>query len=225
MSDNAPSSRPIYSPIEYYGRRLDGKLANELLGIARALIFDGIVSEDESRLLREWLHAHPAAVASFPGRELAQRLHLMYRDGVADEEERAELKLYLESLVGVPRGESPAQDWTTQSPFDDPAPPVDATGRSFCFTGTFAYGKRTKCIAVIEERGGISLPRVTRELDFLVVGEIGSDAWLTSSYGRKIETAMNHRSKGHPIRLVRESHWLQQLGVEPPRLDWFDEDE
>lgn len=206
---------------QYYGTRLDGKLASELLGIARALIFDGNVTEAEAALLREWLHSHPLAVSAFPGRELAQRLREMYRDGVADQEELAALRNHLQGLVGVPDGQSPAQDWTTALPFDDPAPALLAADRSFCFTGTFAYGKRDKCVVAVEERGGIFSPRITQQLDYLVVGEIGSDAWVTSSYGRKIEKAMNYRADGQGIVIVRESHWLHQLGIEPPAIDWI----
>jgi NAD-dependent DNA ligase len=92
-------------------------------------------------------------------------------------------------------------------PLCSPAPEIAFPGALFVVTGTFAYGPRAAVVATIEQRGGEVRPSVTKKTDFLVIGEIGSQAWRHSSYGRKIEAAVTIRDSGAPLRIVAEPHW------------------
>lgn len=64
---------------------------------------------------------------------------------------------------------------------------------------------------VIAERGGTTAKNITRSCTYLVVGELGSDAWRFSRFGRKIERALQLRSKGMPIAIIRESDFCSHL--------------
>jgi len=46
--------------------------------------------------------------------------------------------------------------------------------------------------------------------DYLVIGEIGSSNWVHSSFGRKIEKAMELKEKGR-ISIVSEKHMQEFL--------------
>ena len=52
---------------------------------------------------------------------------------------------------------------------------------------------------------------VNKKLNFLVVGSIGNDQWLHSSYGTKIKKALELREAGAPIAIVSEDHWQSAL--------------
>lgn len=66
-------------------------------------------------------------------------------------------------------------------------------------------------VEAIEARAGISSATVSKRVNFLVIGEVGSQAWRHSSYGRKIEAAIDLRESGTPIRIISESHWHAAL--------------
>jgi hypothetical protein len=45
----------------------------------------------------------------------------------------------------------------------------------------------------------------------VIVGEGGSRDWLHSSYGRKIQEAVDYRDKGAMISIIPERHWALSL--------------
>jgi hypothetical protein len=45
----------------------------------------------------------------------------------------------------------------------------------------------------------------------LVVGTIRSRDWLHSTHGRKIEHAVELAGQNHPIAIVSEEHWANNL--------------
>jgi hypothetical protein len=55
---------------------------------------------------------------------------------------------------------------------------------------------------------------VTLRTSFLVIGTFGSEDWAHSSFGRKIEKAMDLRRRGvSSIRIVGEDHWATALSA------------
>lgn len=74
-----------------------------------------------------------------------------------------------------------------------------------------AYGPRKHCEALVVERGGLIGGSVSKKVNFLVIGSIGNDQWLHSSYGLKIKKAVELRDTGVPIAIVSEEHWQQAL--------------
>jgi len=99
------------------------------------------------------------------------------------------------------------------SPFDDPEPELIFPQRKFVFTGKFHFGERDACQNAITERGGLapSQKNISREIDFLVIGEGGSKAWKRGSYGNKIEAAiLSRREHGKPA-IISEKHWIKEL--------------
>ena len=99
---------------------------------------------------------------------------------------------------------------STALPLTDPPPPVSFDGRVFCFTGKFYSGSRNWCEQQVVTRGA-AVGSVSRKLDFLVIGEIGSRDWIHSTHGRKIEKAIEINSTGGEIAIVAEQHWHEQL--------------
>lgn len=80
----------------------------------------------------------------------------------------------------------------------------------FCLTGTFMFGRRRDCEAAIAAKGGEAGP-LRRDTNYLVIGEYATDAWIHSTYGRKIEKAVEMRANNLPIAIVSEAHWRQYL--------------
>ncbi len=193
----------------YNRARLDDRLVNELIGLARGITADGVISIEEARYLEKWVAAHTAVISNPLVAALYQRVREMLADRVLDEEERREL---FETLKSFSAGDFETGEWlkATQLPLDRPPPPILFRGRCFCFTGTFAYGSRRDCEAAVLARGG-SVGGLRTSTHYLVVGIYATESWAHSSYGRKIEQAVRWRSQGRPIAIVGERDWVRAL--------------
>lgn len=78
---------------------------------------------------------------------------------------------------------------SSELPFCRPAPDVAFPGSVFVMTGKF--GPRAACQAETEQFGGVCKPDVTQETNYLVIGTFGSRDWKHSSFGRKVQKAVN----------------------------------
>lgn len=191
-------------------RRAERDLS-ELLGLAKGLLADGVVTEPEADLVRQWVAGHPDAVEQWPVNVLNTRLARMYDDGRVDETERQDLAELLTALVGGQAGIIVGEDAATDLPVDQPAPRFVWTGSVFVFTGKFAFGPRAECERQVIRLGGLCEPNITRRTNYLVVGTFGSRDWVHTSFGRKIEMAVQYREAGQRLAIVNEDHWAAEL--------------
>ena len=202
-------------PAHFTLRQQRDRAADELVGLCRGVLADGAVSSQEARFLLDWCERNAHLGSEYPFNYLYRALHGALTDGVLDPEEEADLLGTLLALIG---GEAHVQardqviaSLSTTLPLCSPAPPMDFPGSAFVVTGTFAYGARAAVTEAIMERGGDVKPTITKKVNYLVIGEIGSQAWKHSSWGRKIERAVALRDQGAPIRIVSEPHWTAHL--------------
>jgi len=184
---------------------------SEMLGLVKGVLADGVVTEAEAALLRDWAAQHPEAAGQWPVSVLKGRLDRIFADGRVDEREREDLAQLLDSIVGGRAGIVAGADAATELPVDRPPPTIAWPGSVFVFTGKFAFGPRAECERLVRELGGVCERGVTRRTDYLVIGTFGSRDWVQTSYGRKIEKAVRYRDKGVPIAIVAEDHWADEL--------------
>ncbi|HVL67169.1 MAG TPA: BRCT domain-containing protein [Vicinamibacterales bacterium] len=210
-------------PLDEHGQPLSGFLnrkrrierdVSELLGLAKGFLCDGVVTDEEASFLRAWGTNHPDALSQWPVSLIFSRLRQFFADGRIDDEERRELHELLGSLVGGTSSLLLGYEGATTLPLDQP-PPLICYGPDevFVFTGKFAFGTRAHCERVVKERGSRCEPNVTRRTTFLVLGTFGSEDWVHTSYGRKIERAVELRASGFPVRIVGEDHWTGAADV------------
>jgi hypothetical protein len=197
-----------------------GRGMDELIGICKGVIADGVCIEKEANYLQEWLCRNAEIAAIWPARELACRLARILWDGVVTPEEGEDLKSFLEEATGeTDRGREVIKmvggraNPATTLPLDSPLPQIQFPEREFCFTGRFLSGTRKWCFSQVEQRGGIASNSASR-CHYLVIGEIGSRDWAHTSHGRKIEAAMERKAKEtHWPKIVSEEHWSKHLGT------------
>lgn len=187
------------------------RAADELVGICRGVLADGAISKHEAEFLRDWIERNAQFATSYPFDHLYRRLSSALIDGVLDDEEEADLLDTLVSLTGGEAALPGRASLSTSLPLCSPAPPLLFSDSSYVVTGTFAYGTRAEVVQALEERGAEVKTAVSSKVDFLVIGEVGSQAWKHSSYGRKIERAVVFRENGCGIHVVSEPHWASFL--------------
>ncbi len=90
-------------------------------------------------------------------------------------------------------------------------PEVVLADRMFCFTGASTKATRKQFQRLVEARGGRFWPRVTKEVNYLVIGCDGNPCWAFSCYGRKVEQAITLRKEGCQLLLVHEHDFFDAI--------------
>ncbi|MCK9988846.1 MAG: hypothetical protein AzoDbin1_05318 [Azoarcus sp.] len=187
------------------------KAVEHLLGICTGLVADNSIVDEEVKFLDLWLSQYPDVTTSWPGKVIAERVGSILADGVITAAEQEDLLETLKGVCGFQLAETGSAEAAIASiPFDDD-PSIYFDGRSFCFTGRFLFGTRAKCEREVLNRGSIATDRVTGNLEYLVVGSVIEPSWAHTSYGRKIEKAIDYIDKGHGIAIVSERQWIEAL--------------
>ena len=191
------------------GDRLASRQVDELIGLARGLLADGTINQAEVEFLQKWLALNVDLSDQPVIRTLYERVNGILADGIADEDEKADLFDTLTGFVGrdFELGEiTPA----TSLPLCDPAPRLSFRGLRYCLTGTFNYGQRKHCEAAVVVRGATA-SGITAKTNVLVIGAYATSSWKHSAFGNKILQAAQWRSEGNPISIVSEAHWVGHL--------------
>ena len=187
---------------------------DELIGICRGIIADNATNMQEAQFLLKWIESNSQVAEHYPFNVLYNRISEMLKDGILDDEEQKELMETMAELTGgdIPIDDADIDSMSSTLPLCKPVPSIVIEGASFVFTGIFTTGPRKKLSELVIELGGIIHDGVKKDTDFLVIGDIGSQDWVHSSFGRKIEKAIELRDqKKTGIAIVSERHWARYL--------------
>lgn len=185
---------------------IQARSLDELIGLCRGIIADNSVNFAEANFLMNWLEANQAIAKEFPANVLYPRIIFMLGDGVLDAEESKELLVLLKAMTGE-EGQQGTIGMSTGLAFDSPLPNISFNGQKFCLTGKFAYGERSDVEVRCLSLGATCVKSVSKRGCVLVVGCMGSEAWIHSTHGRKIQAAVEARDAGAPILIISEEHW------------------
>lgn len=197
------------TPRLHFGR-ISSERPHELTGILKGVISDGSICAQEAVFLLDWMQANADYLPEWPWAALFERLTLSLRDGQLDGEEERELLKWVQDHVGA--GLTPdGRNTSSELLCDDPAPALVFVDRTFVITGTCASGPRKNVEAVIADRGGKVAGSISKKVDYLLIGGVGSRDWLMSTHGTKIIAAAELKKAGHPLAVIAERHLLAQL--------------
>lgn len=190
---------------------MESKAAQTLIGICSGLVADAQLNEKEILFLRTWLSNHESLTNSWPGKAIAMRIDEIMSDGIITEDEKQDLVQLLTDISG--------NNFTTTGSAtpDTPALPIDDDpsiyfrDMLFCFTGEFMYGTRSHCERAILRLGSMPIDSVTKKLNYLVIGSRINPMWKNTTYGRKIEKAVEYRDSGVDLCIISEQQWLQAI--------------
>lgn len=188
-----------------------GRSCEALLGICTGMMADEDLSDDEIKFLDRWLRDNEDIATTWPGEVIYARIRDVLADGVITEDEREHLKQTLMALIDGTLQETPAQSERPAPQPEAEIDQIDIPGRSFCFTGTFLFGPRTACERVIAKYGGLPLPAVEPDLDYLVVGAVASEGWADTDFARNVQQAMDYQKQGHDVTIIDEELWIRHL--------------
>lgn len=190
------------------GKKNIDRTVDELIGLCKGVAADGRTNQEEAEFLCGWLKANDHVRDTWPANVIRIRLCEYLEDGILDSDERTELFELMRQVTGK-YCDTPALNFSSALPFDDPAPLLVFHTQRFCLTGQFAFGPRSSCEEMIASLGGTLTRFPAQKGCVLIVGVVGSRDWVHSTHGRKIEAAIELRSAGHPVHLVSEDHWTE----------------
>ena len=206
MTKREPNDQAL---LKIHADRIVKRQIDELVGLAKGALLDGVIEENEARGIYSWLQANALCLNTWPANVLFRRLQEMFADNRIDEDESGEL-LGLLMQIAAPDGRAGSVAPTTL-PLTSPAPEIVFEGKSFCFTGVFEFGSRADCHHAVLTKGGEPAKGITKKLDYLIIGSVGSEFWRHSSFGTKIMKAAQYRDDGSPIAIVAEAYWVGKL--------------
>ena len=180
------------------------------MGLAKGIIADAEVNEQEVVAIASWVLSNQEVAELWPINILVDRIDKILQDGIIDPIERADLKKLLAEMVGGDGFEQHLAATSTRLPLTQPPPQIVFPVQTFVFTGKFVYGIRRDCQRAVEERGGFCLPGVTKQTNYVVIGLLGSADWICTNFGRKIEKAVEYSEK-FGLQIVGEDHWASCL--------------
>lgn len=189
--------------------RITSRQIDELIGLARGIAADGVINQMEVEFIQKWLAANVSISNQPLIRRLYDRVNGILADGIADPDECRDL---LDTLNNFSNGDFELGEVmkATALPLCSPPPSLNFEGYRYCFTGTFLFGGRRDCEAVVEQRGARA-GSLTQKTDILVIGVYATESWKHSSFGTKILKAVDMRESGIPISIVSEDHWVRHL--------------
>jgi len=77
--------------------------------------------------------------------------------------------------------------------------------------GIHQCAPRALCESRIIALGGEVKSNVSKKVNYLLVGGLGSPEWKHGSFGTKVEKAMDLKREGAAICLVCEEYWVSSL--------------
>ncbi len=189
------------------------KAVEHLMGLVGGMIADAQLADLEIQYLRTWLREHPEATGTFPGNIIAHKVNEVLEDGVITDAERAHLLQALQEMAANDFSHTgSAAPEVTGLPIED-CVTVDFTNAMVCFTGEFLYGTRAACERLVLKAGAQCADSVSKKVDILVIGTRVSPDWAHSSFGRKIQRAVELQDKGHAIEIISERKMMNVLSL------------
>lgn len=187
-----------------------------LQGICHGILADGEINEKEVFDLEKWLKGNVHLRTYYPYDEIRSLISSIVADRKVDEEEKLVLKAYLKQFVSLRNKDVSNQiKLETQdihiSGHCTSEPDIQFDGKTFCVTGVLKSGTRENLKQIISDLGGIPTNSVSKNTDYLIVGDNGNPAWAFACYGRKVEKALDLRKAGHTICLIHEFDFMDAI--------------
>ena len=188
--------------------RLNDRKIDELIGICKGVIFDGVIVTEEAFNMLDWLDRNSDIKECYPADILYSNLSEMLKDNTLDSDEEKHLLSILVDITGEPATNPFVESMSSTLPLCSPEPKIVFKSNKFCATGKFVFGTRKKVEEKIISLGGLIKSNLTQDVNYLVIGSVASSDWIHSDFGRKIEKAVKLREDGVPIHIISEKHFL-----------------
>ncbi len=183
--------RPVPPVIHKTNYTESTKALQELQGVLNGVICDNVLNDSEILFIEEWLRQHKELKGNYPYDKIYTKIKEVLEDGIITENEKSELFILIYRII---------------NPVEESAPDlcIQIKDSNICLTGEFECMQKKELSMMLESMGAIIKNTVSKSLDYLFVGDKGSDKWSQGNYGTKIKKAMELNEKGGNIQILKE---------------------
>jgi DNA polymerase-3 subunit epsilon len=168
----------------------EATLALQILnGVLDGIICDSKINKKEIENLKTWLKVNDYLKDVYPYDKVLLEVNKVLEDEILTEEESKYLLNIFSSII---------------NPKSNVEENIDFKDKTFCLTGEFINGSKQEISKRIQELGGVEKSGVSAKLNYLIVGEVGSEAWKFGNVGGKQTKAQELNEKGANIIVVLE---------------------
>ena len=202
-------SKDSYAASLAVAKHKTNRAIEHLLGMVTGMVADGQLHDLEIKMLSTWLASYPEVTTEFPVSVIARKISEVLADGIITADERSYLLVVLLGLASTDFSVTgSATPEVITLPIEDNVE-INFSDALVCFTGEFLYGTRAACERLVLKLGARCAGNVSKKVNILVIGTKVSVDWAHTSFGRKIQQAMELREAGHPMKIISERRWLQ----------------
>ncbi len=183
-----------------------------LQGIMHGILSNNHISTAEIQNLEKWLDQNTHLAGVYPYDELQSMIMCVLADGIVDEQEEKQLKVFFyDYIIPAERGsinQAEIEEYKktiSLSGVCAVCPEIILDNHYFCFTGKSSRTKRSDFVNTVSKYDGKYLNNVTGKLDYLIIGDNGNPCWAYSCYGRKVEQVLQKRKEGASIIIAHET--------------------
>ncbi len=168
-----------------------------LQGIIEAITLDDKANINEIEYLNQWLYDNRSLKEVYPYRRIQNIVNDALEKGyLAPEDEK-----YVSSQL--------KQTITQKRTCKDK---IETENKTCCITGDFKHGRREIIERYLVSLGFTMKTCVSKKIDYLFVGDLGSPSWKYGKMGGKIIKAQELQDKGENIKIISESELFRQMG-------------
>ncbi|MCP4181001.1 MAG: hypothetical protein GY756_24825 [bacterium] len=176
---------------------------NEFQNLASNIIYDGQISDDELKVLVDWININIDYIDKWPLNRIYDVLQNILANGEVSNDER---KLLFDQLTQIANNkEQPEQKNTV---FDKNVE-ITFKKKNFIFTGKLNLFTNEQAESFVIKRGGSVQSGISSMVDYVVVGELSDEAWNSNKLGSKLENSIKLRDKGIDIFIITENDFAK----------------
>jgi NAD-dependent DNA ligase len=192
-------------------RRNWTKKLESVFGVCAGLMADNQLNADEIGFFYQFLLDNQELLKEWPYWMFANKINDILEDGIITQKEKEDLETMIREFLGGTLQETGATSGLSTMSGVDYEADIIFKDRVFVLTGQFKFGKRFDCSAVTQAHGGTVKDTISSNIDYLVIGNLGSDHWIEANYGRKIQKAQDVNNTGGNIIITSEICWEKAL--------------
>ena len=167
-----------------------------LQGIINAITADNKVTLEELTNLKRWLLRNGSLKGSYPYDKILKITNVMLQQGFITFDEQEKVSNQLKELI---------------NPVKNTNEKFILKNKTFCLSGEFKHGSKEKITYLLEKEGAIPKNSISRKVDYLFVGDLGSPAWKYGNIGGKIVKAQKLQDDGGKIKIISEKNLFMEL--------------
>lgn len=172
-----------------------------LQGILLGITCDNVLNENEVLGLKGWMDENSHLSKNFPFSQISEVLEETLADNFLEQSELDRMLKLFKQFANP-----------NESFCDTESKPnsIEIVGKKFCLTGEFENIERKKLEEVLKNNGGF-IKSISKQIDFLIIGSLGSEQYSNGNYGSKTKKAIEINSNGGNIKIIKENDFLEAI--------------